>query len=197
MAGYKALAAAGRSIRELLRQRIAEELGDGRKPTPVLVGTTDLGRVGKAGALAFPVLSIYCYRLSIDRHTRAGLAAAAGVDGVPRLPLQMHLLISAWDDHVEFELEWLGLAVRILESEPILTGPYLDGSGEWERGDALQVSPDELALDSISEAFQALTADFRLCLPYVVRTVRIGGRPVEAPGRVGSVRAGLVQPVVP
>ena len=47
------------------------------------------------------------------------------MDGIPRLPLRMHFLIAAWDTVVESELEWLGLAAEVLETEPILTGPRL------------------------------------------------------------------------
>ena len=90
----------------------------------------------------------------------------ASGDGVPRIPLRMHLMISAWDTVVESELEWLGLAAQILESERILTGPLLHPSGDWRPGDIVQVVTDDVALESMSEAFQALTTDYRLCLLY-------------------------------
>jgi len=89
----------------------------------------------------------------------------------------MHFLLAAWDTVVESELEWLGLAAQVLETEPIITGPALDPSGEWEPGDAIHVVADDLALDSMSEAFEALTTKYRLSLPYVARVIRINGRP--------------------
>ena len=55
----------------------------------------------------------------------------ASSDGIPRIPPRLHLLLSACDTTVETELAFLGLAARILESEPILTGPLLDPAGEW------------------------------------------------------------------
>jgi len=198
MAGYQALAAVGRSIVALLKLRFEEELPGLRRPNAVLVGTGDLGTVDTPGAaIQFPAVSVYCYRLSVDRETRAGWSAVAGADGVPRLPLRMHLLVSAWDGNVEFELEYLGLAVRVLESEPVLTGPLLHPSGLWRPGDSIQVVPDELALDSMSEAFQALTAEFRLCLPYVARVVLIEGRPAAEGERVATVSAEMAQAVAP
>ena len=39
------------------------------------------------------------------------------------------------------------------------------------------VVADDLALDSMSEAFEALTTKYRLSLPYVARVIRINGRP--------------------
>jgi len=70
--------------------------------------------------IQFPAVSVYCYRLSIDPETRPGLAATTSADGLARLPLRMHLLIAAWDTFAESELEWLGLAAQVLESDALL-----------------------------------------------------------------------------
>lgn len=192
MAGYRALAAVGRSVVTLLNRRIAEELPNTRRPEAVLAGAVDFDQVNTPNAvIRQPAVSVYCYRLSVDRETRPGWSAVAAEDGTARLPLRMHLLLAAWDQFAESELEWLGLAARILESESILTGPLLHPSGEWEPGDMVQVVQDDLALDSVSEAFQALTTKYRLCLPYLARVVRIDGRPQAPVERVGTVTTRL------
>jgi len=193
MAGYRALAAVGRSVVALLNQRIAEEIPNGRRPEAVLAGTTDFDLVNSSpsAVIRYPSVSVYCYRLSVDRETRPGWSAVASQDGIPRLPLRMHLLLSAWDQFAESELEWLGLAGKILETQSILTGPLLDPSGDWEPGDLVELVPDDVALDSMSEAFQALTTDYRLCLPYLVRVIRINGTPQDTDGRVTTVAARL------
>jgi len=194
MAGYRALAAAGRSIVALLNRRFEEELQPpARRPSAVLAGTADFDRVNSAAdaVIQFPAVSVYCYRICVDRETRPGYSAMASVDGIPRIPLRMHLLIAAWDQFVEAELEWLGLTVRVLESESILTGPLLHPSGDWGPGDSMQIVPDELALDSLSEAFQALTTDYRLSLPYVARVIRIDGPRQATDEAVATVGAGV------
>jgi hypothetical protein len=197
MAGYEALAAVGRSITALLNQRFLEELPTGRRPNAVMAGTADFDKVNaNADAqIQFPAVSVFCYRLSVDRETRPGWSAVASFDGIPHLPLRMHLLISAWDEFVENELRWLGLAARVLETESILTGPLLDPIGAWDPGDAIQVVHDDLALDSMSEAFQALTTDYRLCLPYVARVIRIDGRPQPVAAPVAAVADRVEGPV--
>jgi hypothetical protein len=197
MAGYRALAAVGRSIVALLDRRFVEELPGVRRPAAVMAGTADFDRVNSPNAvIQYPAVSVYCYRLSVDRETRPGWSSVASFDGIPRLPLRMHLLLSAWDEMAEAELEWLGLAARVLESECILTGPLLHPSGDWAPGDAVQVVQDDLALDSMSEAFQALTTDYRLSVAYLARVVRIDGVQRESADRVTSVHSGLqgVQP---
>jgi hypothetical protein len=192
VAGFKALAAVGRSIITLLDRRFAEELRNARRPSVVLVGTADLDRVNTPGSvITYPAVSVFCYRLSVDLETRPGWSAVGSRDGIPRLPLRMHLLITAWDEFVESELEWLGLAARVLEGESILTGPLLDPTGDWAAGDSVQVVPDDMALESMSEAFQALTADFRLYLLYQARVVVIDGRHEAGPDAVATVAAGL------
>lgn len=178
MAGYKALAAVGRSIVDLLNRRF-EVLPPAERPKAVLAGTVDFDEVNSdpEAVIKYPAVSVYCYRVSVDRETRPGWSSVGYADGIPRLPLRMHMLIAAWDTVVEKELEHLGLTASILESEPILTGPLLHPSGEWAVGDAIQVVADDLALESMSEAFQALTTDYRLSLPYLARVVCLDGRP--------------------
>ncbi|MQY12611.1 hypothetical protein SRB5_27470 [Streptomyces sp. RB5] len=189
MAGYRALAAVGRSIVDLLNRRFAEALPGPGRPTAVLATTRDFDEVSSPGAvIQFPAVSVYCYRLSIDRETRSATATA---DGPARLPLRMHLLVAAWDTFAESELEWLGLAGQVLESEGLLAGPLLHPSGDWDPSDLVSVVPDDVALESMSEAFQALTTDYRVCLPYLARVIRIDGRRSESAERVTTVAAGL------
>lgn len=191
MAGYKALAAVGTSIQTMLLHGITTVIPPGqRRPTPILIGTKDLDDLSKPGAtITYPALAIFCYRLSVDRETRPGWSAVASGDGVPRLPLCMHLLITAFDEVVESELQWLGLAASLLETTSVLAGPLLDPDGGWHDGDTVQVTPEDMALESMSEAFQALTANFRLYLLYQAKVVVIEGLPGPVGGRVATIGA--------
>ncbi|MBG0737920.1 DUF4255 domain-containing protein [Paeniglutamicibacter antarcticus] len=190
MAGYQALAAAGLSIVALLNRRFHAVPGAGNLDA-FLASTNELKTMKtNSGQLVHqPAISVYCYRVSVDRETRAGWSAVGSIDGIPRLPLRMHFLIAAWAPNVEDELRFLGLAAQTLESESILTGPLLDPSGEWSAGDAVQIVCDDLALDSMSEAFQALSTDYRLSLPYLARVICIDGRQESDGERVTTVAA--------
>ena len=64
---------------------------------------------GLGQLISRPAVSVYCYKVSVDRETRPGWSAVATGDGIPRLPLKMHLLIAAWGGNAEEELRWLGL----------------------------------------------------------------------------------------
>lgn len=190
MAGHRALAAAGRSIVDLLNRRISERL-PAPHPTAVLAGTTDFDAVNSSptAVIQYPAISVYCYKISVDPETRPGRSAASATDGIPRIPLRMHLMVSAWDTVVESELELLGLVAQILEGEGVLAGPLLHPSGAWAPGDTIQVVTDDVALESMSEAFQALTTDYRLSLLYLVRVVCIDGPATETAEPVTTVAA--------
>jgi Pvc16 N-terminal domain len=189
MAGHRALAAAGRSIVDLLNCRFEEQFPSRPRPTAVLAGTADFDRVNSSpvSVIRFPAVSVSFSPFCVNHETRPGWSAVSSVDGVSRTPLRMHFLVAAWDTFVESELELLGLAVQTLERDSILTGPMLHPSGEWQHGDAVQVVSDDLPLDSMSEAFEALTTKYRLSLPYVARVIRIDGRKQAEGEAVASV----------
>ena len=191
VAGYKALASAGRSIVDLLNLRIDQTLAPARRPKAVMAGTVDFDKVNSSptAVIQYPAISVYCYKICVDRETRPGWSAVGSVDGIPRIPLRMHLMLSAWDTVVESELEWLGLAAQILESESIFTGPLLHPTGDWDPGDAIQIVTDEIALEPMSEAFQALTTKYRLSLLYIARVIVIEGRQQPVGERVTTVGA--------
>lgn len=184
MAGFQALKAAGVSIVALLNRRFAERDG-GAGLAAMLANTRQLKTMANNNGqlIQQPSISVFCYRVSVDKETRPGWSAVANADGIPRLPLRLHFLVGAFAATVEEELLWLGLAAQVLEGEAILTGPLLlpvtEAGGAtvnpWLPGDMLQVVTDDLALDSMSEAFQALSTDYRLQLPYLARVICIDG----------------------
>lgn len=146
-------------------------------------------RTGQNQLITLPAVSVYCYKVSVDRQTRPTWSAVAAADGLPRIPLDLHLLVAGWALNAEDELRWLGLAAQILESQSMLTGPMLDPSGGWLPDEFITVVPDELALDSVSEAFQALSTDYRLSLCYLARVVCIQGTPEQLAPPVSTVAA--------
>ncbi|MGW6129733.1 Pvc16 family protein [Cellulomonas sp. NPDC055163] len=199
MASYHALVAAGVSIVALLNRRFAERDG-GAGLTALLANTKELKTMADnlGQLIQQPAISVYPYRITVDRETRPGWSAVASADGRPRIPLRMHFLVGAFGATVQDELLWLGLAAQVLESEPILTGPLLQpvampaGTVDpWNPGDAVQVIADDLAVDSMSEAFQSLSTDYRLQLPYLARVICLEGPAVTPPPPVATV-AGAV-----
>ncbi|HEX8093020.1 DUF4255 domain-containing protein [Jatrophihabitans sp.] len=191
MAGYQALAAAGLSIIALLNRRLGE-VPAASNVTAYLASSEDLKDIQSVfgDPKVHPVVSVFCYRITVDKPTRPGWSAVGHADGIARIPLCMHLLVSAWAGDTGKELSLLGLAAQILESESILAGPVLDPSGDWQPGDTVEIVPDDLALESMTEAFQALTTEYRLTLPYLARVICIEGRYEPPAEPVATVAAG-------
>ena len=178
MAGFAGLAAAGMSIVGLLNRKFAAHPDASAANLQAFLATANelkTMRNGQNQLIAQPAVSVYCYKVTVDRETRPGWSAVATADGLPRIPLKMHLLVAAWAGSAEEELRWLGLAAQVLESQSVLTGAMLDAAGLWQPDETITVVPDELALDSVSEAFQALSTDYRLSLCYIARVVCIQG----------------------
>lgn len=198
MAAYTGIASVGRSIERLLDETFERELpASPRRPRAVLIRSDDFTASGTDTRVVPPAVSVFCYRISLDRETRAGLSGLSARDGVVRLPVCLHVLLTAWADSAEQELELLGKAMQTLETHSVLTGPLLEPGGDWAAGEAVQVVFDDVALDTVSHAFESLTAEYRLSVPYVVRSIRLETRPrtetetvVTTYGGVGALADG-------
>ena len=70
--------------------------------------------------------------------------------------------------------------MQCLESTPILTGPLLHSSGEWDAGEAIQVVLEEVSNEAVMRMFDSLPTDYRLSVPYIARVMRLDSR-VPAP----------------
>jgi hypothetical protein len=177
MASFAGIAAAGKSIERLLNRTFDDEQPvPGKKTKAVLVRTTDFDPASVGTQIGSPALSIYFYRVDFNKTMRAAWSGVASQDGRPRLPLDVHFLISAWADNSEHELLILGRAMEGLEVTPILTGPLLQSSGEWASNEGLQIIQEEVSMEAVQRTFDSLPTDYRLSVAYVARVVRIDAR---------------------
>lgn len=198
MAGFACIAATGLSLERLLNAAFAEDdpIPDApTRPRAVLVRTEDLEAVGGSTSLIQPpTLSIYLYRVDFNKTTRAGWSGVASQDGVPRLPLDLHFLITPWAANAEFELRMLGRAMQCLEQHPSLGGALLAGDADWGPGDSVQVVMEEVSTEAVMRTFDSLPHDYKLSVPYVVRVVRLDGRPAAPPRDAVAAVAGIRLP---
>ena len=204
MAGFGSVAAVALSVREQLNRCFTEldeanENAFRARPTARLVQTTDFSRI-RADAenpIRFPTLSIFVWRVDINRVTRAPWSAVAAQDGTINLPLDTHLLLTAWDSDAEAELRILGAAMQCLESRPVLAGPRLHPSGDWRPGEAIQVVNEDLVTEDVLRTFETLPTDYRLSVSYVARVARIDAPAEPTHPDVLTVVRGLVPSPVP
>lgn len=204
MAGFAGIAAAGKSI-EMLLNACFEELqpldppppaAPGKKSKAVLVRTSDfdLSKVGTV--ISPPALSIFLYRVDFNKAVRAAWSAASEQDGRSHLALDLHYLITPWADNAEDEHRILGRAMQCMESTPILTGPLLHSSGEWDAGESIQLVLEEVSNEAVMRMFDSLPADYRLSVPYIARVMRLDGLHAAPEGRVITPITGAVPTTV-
>ena len=197
MAGFSGIAATGKSIEMLISagfeelQPVGNPALPGFKKTKVLlVDTVDLEKSDLN--IGTPALSIFLYRVDFNKVMRAALSAGSLNDGRSHLGLDLHYLITPWAENAEDEHRILGRAMQLLESTPILSGPMLHSSGEWNANESIQLVLEEVSTEAIMRIFDSLPTDYRLSVPYIARIMRLDGREVDTAGPVIKAIVGAV-----
>ena len=197
MAGFAGIAAAGKSI-EMLLNACFEELQPvtGMKTKAVLVRTIDFEPTKIATSIGSPALSIFLYRVDFNKVMRAAWSATSVQDGRSHLGLDLHYLITPWAENAEDEHRVLGRAMQGIESTPILGGPMLHSSGEWDAGESIQLVLEEVSTEAVMRTFDSLPTDYRLSVPYIARVMRLDGRVAAPEGPVITAVTGAVPTTV-
>lgn len=193
MAGFAAIAAAGKSIERILNAAFVDVPPIATATThAVLVRTTDFEEKNLATSIGNPALSIYLYRADFNKTMRASWSAVGSQDGLGHLAVDLHYLMTAWADNAEFEHRIIGRTMQVLETTPVLGGPLLDPSGQWAPTETVSLVLEEISTEAVMRTFDSLPTDYRLSIPYIARMVRIDSlKPViETP--VTTVISGVV-----
>lgn len=176
MASFAAMAAAGKSIENLLNACFDEEEPLSSESEAKLVTTADfkaLDRVPITG------VTIFFYRVDVNATTRAAWSAVGALAGRAHLPLDLCFLLTAWAANAEDELKVLGRAMQCLDTTPILSGPLLADSGGWAANEAVQITVGQITTEEVMRTFDSLPTDYKLSVPYIARVLRIEGRPED------------------
>lgn len=185
MANFQCIAATGRSIERLLNACFDEvdPIPDSPVRTrAVLIRTEDFDGVGTIqSVIQPPALSIFMYRVDFNKAMRAGWSAVGSVNGRAHLPLDLHVLLTAWAANAEYELRILGRAMQCLEQHPSLAGPLLVEGAEWAAADSVQIVMEEITTEAVMRTFDSLPHDYKLSIPYVARVVRLDGGAIATP----------------
>ncbi len=198
VADFAAIAAAGRSIERLLHACFEEEEPvDGQRTRAVLVRSSDFDSTAIATAIGSPALSVFFYRVDLNRIQRAAWSAIGSQDGRAHLPLDCHFLITQWANNADEELRILGKAMQCLESSPVLGGPLLHPSSDWAPNESLQVVLGEISTEEVMRTFDSLPTDYRLSVPYVARLVRISSRIANPDAPATTLVTGMTPSLTP
>lgn len=194
---FTSIAAVGLSIESMLNSRLAAAFAQDhtlfrRRPKAQLVHTEEFDRsAGAAGRIADGTVSIFCYRVDVNRTMRPPWSQVGAATNRVHIPVDVHFLLTAWDTDAEAELRLLGFTLLALETTPSLSGPLLHPLGRWEPGESVQLVNEELLTEDVLRTFETLPTDFRLSVAYAARVVRLDSPLPTGSGDVVTAVAGL------
>jgi hypothetical protein len=197
VAGFRSVGAVGLSITRLLDAEFRARQPIANRPTSVvLIRTNDLALTENETLILPPAVSLLAYRVDFDKVMRPAWAATGHDEGRSYLPLDIHLLLTAWADNAEHELHILGRALQAIDTRPVLAGPLLHPSGEWAENETVEVVLEDIPTDDLMRTFDSLGVDYRLTVPLMARVVVVSGLEEDGWGDVQTVVQGL-QPLEP
>lgn len=131
-------------------------------------------------------LSISCYHVGHSEHSpsRTPVRDPQTAHGIS---LELRYLVTSWSATQLAEMAFLGWAMLELSRNPVLDRSVLVNPGNWERGETLQIAPEEAAPEELFRIWEALKQKYRLSALFRVRVVRIGyGEAAAGPPVVAS-----------
>jgi hypothetical protein len=167
------------ALREQLTKRMAVLLGG--NPNVVLLGSQDL-----AGAAASEALGIYLHRIAVDPFSRNRYLPAVSGHHTARaeLPVNLHLLLIGWSTNRESEVNFVAAAMQVIGSAMVLDAANVGlADPGWGNSDSVQVMPDDMSTEDLMRMWDSLPGDYRLCTPYIIKSVRLAPDvlPADAP----------------
>lgn len=155
-----------------------------RAGVPPLVGADDivLSTPHAFGAVPDrPALTVFLYRITLDslRFDTSGGVPSDGIAARPRLPIELHYMITAWSNDTRGELAIAGRVLQVLHDHPMLGPPELQGDS-WVPDDSVQLLFESLPIEEHYRAWGTSDVPYRLSLTCMARGVGIA--PTEAPG---------------
>jgi hypothetical protein len=147
---------------------------------PELFGTNTLDfRVGIQGSKPLTSgVSLSLYRIYPNSSNRipAGRVNSDGSRQKTRLPIDLHLLLTAWGEYPSLQFTIAGWMMRVLEDTPILSAGLLNSVGNdvFKQDEEVEINIVDLTNDDLFRIWEKLTTlPYQISVPYVARNLRI------------------------
>jgi hypothetical protein len=160
---------------------------------PDYFGNTPLDfRVGILQDSAPPVsgVSLSLYRIYPNSSNRipAGRVNPDGSRQKSRLPIDLHLLLTAWGKSPSLQLTIAGWMMRILEDTPIFPASLLNSAETdvFKQDEEVEINIVDLTNDDLFRIWESLSdLPYQISVPYVARNLRIeSGQQITDAGMV-------------
>jgi hypothetical protein len=175
MAGLGAVALVGESIAALLRSR-RSLLADENRLGPV-PPSQDIAHISLAKLIGTTLpssgLSLTCYHVGRSEHT-VGRGPMQDPSKGAGVSLELSYLLASWAGTPTEEQSMLSWAMLELDRYAVLDKGQLVGGDEWERGESVQIVPDEPDPEKLFRIWEAVKQKYRLSTTFKARVIRIG-----------------------
>jgi hypothetical protein len=172
MATYQAIAAVTDAITHLLESQYSPDDFDGNALQFRVYLARDFLNPMDAG------VSVFLYRIFPNGSHRSP-AGRFGPDGRrqrPMLPLDLHLLLTAWAKDASLQHTIAGWMMRILEDTPSLPPGLLNHryAGAFEDDETVELVLTDLGTEELFEIWDVVADNaYQISVPYVARVLRI------------------------
>ena len=140
-------------------------------------------------------VSVFLYRVvpNLSHRTPAGALRPDGRRLRPRLPLDLHLLLTAWGDEPATHNRMVGWMMRTLEDYPILPASVLNHgvADTFEPEEAVELVLSEMPGEELLHLWELLSngeVRYRTTVPYIARAVRIDSHRLQPGAEAVQVR---------
>ena len=175
--GAPSIPAASETLRTLLRLQLEGRLGNGLNGYSV-----ELFRSAQFTGPPTSTVSLLLYRVDVDEARRYGATpASSSLDPAGRwMGLELSYLLTVWGSASALgEQEMLQHCMEILQQFCIVQGAWLSPAYAWEPEDALRISLAPMNHEDMMRLWDGFDLAYQLSVPYLVRTVRLAGTPVQ------------------
>jgi hypothetical protein len=189
MASFRGVHGAMLALESYLQGALPAEWQQGTiNARATLLRSADMGR-----ALNGNLVGLYLHRVTVDPHGRnRPLApvnpASPGRD--PELPVNLHFLLIANGSSPAIEADLLAWGMATLANQTQLDLSQVgDSDAGWGRTETVTISPVEMSDEDLMRLWDRFEAAYTLCVPYVLRSVRVRLAAAPAEGPDVSTRA--------
>jgi hypothetical protein len=172
MGDFRAITAVSDAIAHLLESQYSPEDFDGTSLQFKVYLARDFLTPMDAG------VSVFLYRIYPNgtHRTPPGRLGPDGRRQRPMLPVDMHLLLTAWAKHASLQHAIAGWMMRILEDTPSLPSGLLNHRypGTFYPDETVEVCLTELTTEELFRIWEVIVNNaYQISVPYVARNVRI------------------------
>lgn len=122
-------------------------------------------------------LSLTCYHIARSDHTLGRFAAQDPSQGIG-ISLELSYLLAAWSAAPAEEQALMSWAMLELDRFAMLDKGQLVGGDSWDRGETIQIVPEDPDPERLFRVWEALKLKHRLSTLFKARIVRIGYGPI-------------------